>query len=109
MKLSNLLLTINLIIYIYNYLIGILLKFKIIKISKLHHKIIFSALIFAVAVNFIFSLFLLNLKFINVLLLFISILTLLILPIGKKGSLYHIIVSSISILSFTIYFTMQIQ
>lgn len=90
----------GLFMYIINYMTGWLIHFKVIRLSKLMHTILFAVLLIV-----LFAL-LLDLNFLSnkFLLYSASFLLMLVLPAGTKGGLYHIAVSTAGILVFS--FTM---
>ncbi|HMQ78912.1 MAG TPA: hypothetical protein PKE39_08420 [Ignavibacteria bacterium] len=90
----------GLVMYIINYMTGWLIYFKIIRISKILHSIMY-ALLLIVLLALLIDLNFLSNKF---LLYSVSFLLILVLPAGTKGGLYHIAVSTSGILLFS--FTM---
>ena len=96
MDLTGVLTVSGLIIYSYNYLVWWLLYFKVVKISKVHHQVIYILLIFNIAI----LLFLLNFFSNKFLLYSLSLLLLLLIPAGIKGGVFHRISSSAAFLIF---------
>lgn len=97
---TSLLTVTGLILFCINYLTGWLLYFKVLKLSKVIHTIMFFILAAALFILIIDLNFLSN-KF---LLYSVSFLLILILPAGRKGGLFHIGVSSAGIIIYV--FTM---
>lgn len=97
---SKILLLSGLIIYVTNYSIGWMLYYKKISMQKKTHQIFFAAIIINLA------LLLFYLKFLSppFIICSASLLAMSILPIGRKGGLYHIIVSSLGLCLYTILF-----
>jgi hypothetical protein len=86
----------GLVLLVINYIIGWLIYFKKIILTPKQHTILF----FLIAADMIFLL--INLDFLSnkfILYLF-SLLTLLLLPAGKKGGKYHITISSAAVLIY---------
>lgn len=96
MDLIGILTVSGLVIFIYNYLIGWLLYFKKINISKIHHQVIYFLLIVNIAALLFFLNFLSN-KF---LLYSLSLLILFLIPAGIKGGVFHRVTSSMAFLIF---------
>jgi hypothetical protein len=90
----------GLLVFTYNYIIGWLVHFKIVTISKTHHQLIYAVLVLNLVILLIFLNFLSN-KF---LLYSLSLLLLISLPIGEKGGIYHRIISTFAF--FVYLFTM---
>jgi hypothetical protein len=86
----------GLVVYGANYTIGWLLNFKVISISKRTHQIFF-ALIIANLILLLFFLRFLSLEFI---MCFASLVSMLILPFGKKGGAYHIMTASLGLSTY---------
>lgn len=86
----SILLITGLLFYIINYVIGLLLFYKKIFLPKRLHQLLFAAII----INLILILIFETLPAVNFLICSISLILMLILPAGKKGGRYHIIVSS---------------
>lgn len=86
----------GLLIFIYNYIIGWLVHFKIVTISRIHHQVIYIILI----ANIIALLFTLNFLSNKFLLYFLSLLLVLSLPLGEKGKSYHRIISTLALLAY---------
>ena len=86
----------GLIIYLVNYIIGWLLYFKIISMNKSTHQVFYSLII----INLI--LLLVSLQFFSTrfLLVLVSLVLMFVLPFGKKGGVYHIMVSTVGVLCY---------
>ncbi len=97
-ELSEILLFTGAILYSLNYLIGWLLRLRRITMTKQAHQFLFAFLIINLAANLIF------LKWLSAgfFLCAASLVMMLILPFGRKGSLYHIAVSSAGLIIFSI-------
>jgi len=80
-------------LYSINYIIGWLLHFKIISMSKGTHQIFFAAII----INLFILLFFLKFLSIEFILCSLSLAAMLVLPLGKKGGVYHRITSTIGL------------
>jgi len=94
----DLLLITGLVLYITNYIIGFLLYFKKITMSKRTHQFFYvSIIINLIALLFFFKLFEHDFNHCSA-----SLLMMLILPFGKKGGSYHIIVSTLGLLFYLI-------
>lgn len=90
----------GLVLFSVNYITGWLLKFGVIKMTKRQHQVIYilllaNVLLLLAGLNFLSNKFLLYL---------LSFLLLVSLPLGKKGGVYHIIISTLAV--FTYLFTM---
>lgn len=91
--------------YAVNYITGWLLHYKLIRMTRLMHKILFAGiLIILVLVTYFQILF--SAEFI---LAFSSLITLLALPFGRKGGNYHIITGSIGIALYLIFLLFYIE
>lgn len=90
----------GLVLYCINYLTGWLLHFKFITITKLTHQVIYILLI----ANLILLLYFLNFLSNKFLFYLLSLILILAMPLGKKGGVYHRVVSSLGL--FTYIFTM---
>jgi len=99
----EILLITGLIIYIINYAIGWLLHFKIISMTKRTHQIFFAAII----VNLFVLLFYLDFLSAGFILCSLSLAMMLVLPFGKKGGIYHRIVSSTGFLFYLVFFILN--
>jgi hypothetical protein len=86
----------GLLIYLVNYSIGWLLYFKIISMTKRTHQIFYSLIIINLLLLLVFVQFF-STRFFLVL---ASLLFMLILPLGKKGGVYHRVVSTVGLLCF---------
>jgi hypothetical protein len=75
---------------------GWLLHYKIIKLTRLPHQVMFSLLLLNLAV----LLFVAGFLSFNFILYFTVLLLLLLLPFGKKGGKYHIIISSAAMIVY---------
>jgi hypothetical protein len=93
------------VIFLVNYLIGWSLKLKIITMRKQLHQIIFSGLL----LNLTCLLYFADYKEVNSFLLISSLFFLLILPFGKKGGAYHVLVSTTGILIYTIFMLIELN
>jgi len=89
-ELSRILLFTGAILYSLNYLIGWLLRGRKITMTKQAHQFLFALLIINLVTNLLFLQFFSASFFLCA----ASLVMMLILPLGKKGSLYHIAVSS---------------
>ena len=89
-ELSRILLFTGAILYSLNYLIGWLLRGRKITMTKQAHQFLFALLIINLVTNLLFLQFFSASFFLCA----ASLVMMLILPLGKKGSLYHIVVSS---------------
>lgn len=92
-----------LIIYLINYTIGWLLYLKIITMSKRTHQIFFAAII----INLLVILFFQKLSLTGIIFCASSLATMLILPLGKKGGVYHRVVSTAGLLLFIAVLTVE--
>ncbi len=86
----------GLVIYLVNFAIGWLLYFKIISMNKSTHQVFYSLII----INLI--LLLVSLQFFSTrfLLVLASLVLMFVLPFGKKGGVYHIIVSTAGLVCY---------
>lgn len=89
----------GLILYIINYSIGWALAFGKISISSRTHQIIYSLLI----INVFFVLFFVDMFSTGFVFGVISLITLLIMPFGKKGGAFHKAVSTVGFLSYLLF------
>ncbi|MBS1493103.1 MAG: hypothetical protein JST55_06320 [Bacteroidetes bacterium] len=85
--------------YVVNYLVGWLLYLKIITMKKITHQILFAAII----INLILILILVNLSLFGKMLILFSLLFMAILPLGKKGGVYHRVVSTLGLIFYAIF------
>ncbi len=92
-------------IYLINYIIGWLLKLGFIKLSHNVHQGIFTLLLLDLTVLLFFM------QHVNTgsVLLVLSLLFLILLPFGKKGDIYHIVLSTAGILTYSIFFVIELQ
>lgn len=97
-ELSQILLFTGAILYSLNYLIGWLLRSRKITLTKQAHQFLFAFLIINLVTNVIF------LKWLSAgfFLCAASLVMMLILPLGRKGSLYHIAVSTSGLVIYSI-------
>jgi hypothetical protein len=86
----------GLLIYLVNYAIGWLLYFKIITMKKRTHQIIYSLII----INLLLLLFFMQFFSARFFLVLASLVFMLILPLGRKGGMYHRIVSTAGLVCF---------
>jgi hypothetical protein len=98
--LLNILIWSGLFLYIINYAIGWSLYFGLIRISKISHQIIFSAII----VNLIAVIFFLKLFSLEFIICLFSLLMMVLLPLGRSGGKYHRTVSSTGFALYLILF-----
>jgi len=89
----------GLIIYSANYVVGWLLHFRKIKMSKRTHRIFYAAILIILATE----LYLLKFLSDSFLICSFSTLSLLLLPLGKKGGIFHIIFSSTGYLLYFLF------
>jgi hypothetical protein len=94
----HILLYTGLILFIINYSIGWSLHYGIIHIRKFTHQVIFSLIL----INLAFLLFFLKTFSSDFYLCSVSLLLLSILPMGKKGGIYHRVVSSLSLVMYVV-------
>ncbi len=87
-------------VYLINYLIGWALHYRKISMKKITHQAIFIAII----LNLTMILFYLPLLSAQFILCLTSLLTMLALPFGKKGGIYHRITASLGIALYVIMF-----
>jgi len=95
-ELSRILLFTGAILYSLNYLIGWLLRGRKITMTKQAHQFLFALLNINLATNLLFLQFFSASFFLCA----ASLVMMLILPLGKKGSLYHIVVSTAGLLFY---------
>ena len=95
---SDLFLLVGLIFYVVNYSVGLILFFDKFKVAKPVHKVLFSALI----ISLVLIMFLSELSALSMILTGVSLLCMLLLPLGNKGGLYHIILSTLGIIIFAV-------
>ncbi len=88
------------VLYAANYLTGWLLYLRKIKMGKRQHQILFIS-IFMVLIALMPFMYGSGTAFV---MLLISIIMMAVLPFGRKGGAYHILVSTIGLLSFTLIF-----
>jgi len=94
----DILLISGLVLFTINYVTGWLLKFRLLSITKILHQIMFALLIINLLIILLFKVS----GFYNISLCVLSLLMLFILPFGKKGSGYHITVSTIGFILYVI-------
>jgi len=97
-RIPDLLFITGLVLYLTNHIIGWLLYFKKIKMSKRTHQVFFAAII----VNLVILLFFLNFLSRDFIHCSLSLILMLILPFGKKGGKYHITISTLGIIFYLI-------
>jgi len=92
----------GLLFYAINYITGILLYFQKIYLPKKLHQLMFAVVIINLVLILIFE----ELSSLNFIICSLSLLSMLILPFGKKGGKFHILISSTGLLLYTalIYF-----
>ena len=95
-ELSRILLFTGAILYSLNYLIGWLLRGRKITMTKQAHQFLFALL----NINLVTNLLFLQFFSASFFLCAASLVMMLILPLGKKGSLYHIVVSTAGLLFY---------
>ncbi|MEO8663924.1 MAG: hypothetical protein ABI462_00395 [Ignavibacteria bacterium] len=83
-------------LYVINYTIGWLLHFRFISLTRLTHQIFFAAII----LNLILFLILVKLSAPGFVFCLSSLICMLILPLGKKGGMYHRAVSTAGLVLF---------
>ncbi len=88
----------GLVIYLVNYAIGWLLYFKVISMNKSTHQVFYSLII----INLILLLVSLQLFSTGFLLVLASLILMFVLPFGKKGGVYHIMVSTAGVLVYIV-------
>ena len=86
----------GLLIYAVNYSIGWLLYFKFISMTKRTHQVFYSLII----INLILLLFFIQFLSLRFFLTLASLVLMLILPLGKKGGMYHRIVSTAGLMCY---------
>ncbi len=96
---SAILSTAGLILYIVNYYIGWTLNFGRRPVSKTAHQLIYPLLILTLIFVMLFA----DLESIGFSFAGFSLLMLFILPFGKKGSLYHKIVSTAGLILYLLF------
>ncbi|MBS1516426.1 MAG: hypothetical protein JSS63_15445 [Bacteroidetes bacterium] len=87
-------------LYIINYLVGWLLYFKFITMKKITHQILYALIIINLTVLFFFA----ELTLFGKMVILFSLFFMAMLPLGKKGGVYHIITSTLGLIFFLIYF-----
>lgn len=87
------------VVYLINYIIGWLLHFKIISMSRITHRIFFAAIIINLVLILLFS----KLNVFSAVTCLLSLALMLILPFGRKGGIYHRVISTLGLL---LYFLM---
>ena len=98
-KILNILIFFGIIIYLVNYAIGWLLHFKIISMSKKTHQIFFASII----INLLLILFFIKFLSLNFFVCIASLSMMIILPFGRKGGKYHILISSAGLLLYIVF------
>jgi hypothetical protein len=91
--------------FLFNYIIGWLLKLKLIGLPRKAHQGIFTLLLLNLSI-LLFFIYFLNAGSV---LLISSILFLILLPFGKKGDIYHIVLSTAGIITYSIFFVIELQ
>jgi hypothetical protein len=92
-------------VYLINYIIGWLLKLEVLTLTRKFHRIIFSVLL----LNLTVLLFYVNFHEANSFMLITSIFLLLLLPFGKKGGVFHILLSTAGIFIYSVFFVIELQ
>ena len=87
------------ILYAVNYIIGWGLYYKKISITKRTHQVIYTLLILNLVLIIFNTLFFTN----DFFMCFLSLLFLLALPLGKKGGMYHRVVSTAGFGVYTVF------
>ena len=82
-----------------NYTAGWLLHFKVIKMTKMMHRILFAGVLISLTIVSIYE----NIFTLKFLLVVSSLVVLFALPFGKKGGKYHIIMGSTGFLIYIIF------
>lgn len=95
---SDILLLVGLILYVVNYSVGLILFFDKFKVAEPVHKVLFTTLI----ISLVFVMILSELSTLSMFLTGVSMLCMLLLPLGSKGGLYHIILSTLGIIIFAV-------
>ena len=85
--------------YVVNYTAGWLLHFKLIRMTKLMHRILFAGVLISLTLVSIYE----NIFTLKFLLVVSSLTVLFALPFGKKGGKYHILMGSTGILIYIIF------
>lgn len=85
--------------YAVNYTAGWLLHFKLIRMTKLMHRILFAG----VLISLTFVMFYQNIFTLKFILVVSSLTVLFALPFGKKGGKYHILMGSTGFLIYIIF------
>lgn len=93
----------GLIIYIINYIIGWLLHFRFFEMKKSTHQIFFAAII----INLVLIIIFVRMEILSVLIICLSLLTMLLLPLGIKGGVYHRVLSSLGLFLYVSMFILQ--
>jgi len=94
----HILLYTGLVLFIINYSIGWSLHYGTIHIRKFTHQLIFSLIL----INLALLLFFLKAFSSEFFICSVSFILLLILPLGKKGGIYHRIISSLSLVMYMV-------
>lgn len=89
--------------YIVNYSVGLYLYISKNKLPKPMHQILFSSLIILLILIPVFS----ELTNVSMIFITLSLLCMLLLPLGKKGNQYHIVVSTLGILFYSTGFILN--
>ena len=90
----------GLFVYAFNYFIGWLIYFKFITLGKFVHQIMLVSIITALII-LLFYIKLFSLQFV---LCSLSLICMLVLPLGKKGGIYHRLVSSAGFVIYILFF-----
>ncbi|MBX7044501.1 MAG: hypothetical protein K1X86_01585 [Ignavibacteria bacterium] len=87
-------------LYIINYLVGWLLYIKVIMMKKITHQILYALIIINLAALFFFA----ELTLFGKMVILFSLFFMAMLPLGKKGGVYHIITSTLGLIFYLTYF-----
>jgi hypothetical protein len=101
-EITNILLVAGALLYGVNYIIGWLLYFRRISMQKNSHQVFFAAIIF----NLVLLLFFIPFFSAAWLFCLLSLVFMLLLPLGKKGGFYHVLISTGGLGSFIFLFSM---
>ncbi len=88
----------GLIVYAVNYLIGWLLYFHVISMNKRTHQIFYSLII----INLIVLLFFIQFLSVRFFLVLASLVLMLILPMGRKGGIFHRVGSTVGLICYAL-------
>jgi hypothetical protein len=104
-EIENIFVWLGLGFYAVNYITGWLLHFKLIRMTRMMHKILFAGILIILALVTYFQQFF-SPEFI---LVFSSLVALFALPFGRKGGNYHIITGSIGIVLYIIFILIYVK